>query len=112
MNLLIKVFFLGWLVSCSSNPHKFMRGNVVMKMSEKDAHICLGNNEVDVGNSIIFYNNDCNQYDNSIEGLGGLCKLIEIGKGRVESIINSHYSLVKTDGSFQFKEGDLVRVKK
>lgn len=109
MNKLFQVLILLNIVGCAG--HKVMRGNVAMKVSDSQAHICMGDDEVKAGDQIIFMNNDCNQYDNNIEGLQGLCKLLTLGKGTVVKTINSHYSLVKTDGSFTFKEGTMVQKK-
>lgn len=94
------------LFGCAS--HEMMRGNVAMKLNKKSAHICLGDNEVKVGDKINFYNSQCADYDNTKSGLAGLCKFILLGSGTVEKTLNTHYSLVSTDGTFEFKEGSMV----
>ena len=100
------------LASCASTNHKYMRGSVAMKLDNKTAHVCLGDNEVQPGDRILFYYNDCEQVDPEIGGLKGLCTLKKLGTGEVTKIHNSHYSTVRTDGSFKFKEGTLVQREK
>ena len=41
----------------SSCAHNFMRGTVAMKTDNKTAHVCLGNNDVKVGDKLDFYSN-------------------------------------------------------
>jgi hypothetical protein len=100
------------LASCASTNHKYMRGSVAMKLDNKTAHVCLGDNEVEPGDKILFYYNGCEQIDTEIGGLKGLCTLKKLGTGEVTKIHNSHYSTVRTDGSFKFKEGTLVQREK
>ncbi|MBK24586.1 MAG: hypothetical protein CME70_11380 [Halobacteriovorax sp.] len=113
--MLEKLFILSIpfiLASCASTNHKYMRGSVAMKLDKKTAHVCLGDNEVKNGDKILFYYNDCEQIDPEVGGLKGLCTLKELGTGEVTKVHNSHYSTVKTDGSFSFKEGTLVQREK
>ena len=42
------------LASCASTNHKYMRGSVAMKLDNKTAHVCLGDNEVQPGDRIRF----------------------------------------------------------
>ena len=43
------------LASCASTKHKYMRGSVAMKLDNKTAHVCLGDNEVKTGDKVLFY---------------------------------------------------------
>ncbi len=106
MRFLLITLLILLVSSCAS--HHMMRGNVAMKIDKKTAHICLGDNEVKAGDKINFYNSECADYDNSKKGLEGLCKLILLGTGEVKKILSSHYSEVKTDGSFNFNEGTMI----
>jgi len=81
------------MTSCA---HTFMRGTVAMKINEKVAHVCLGSNDVKVGDQFEFYDN---------------CEFKLIGKGTVTKLKNSHYSEVVTDGSFKLAEGIIVQVR-
>lgn len=90
-----------------------MRGSVAMKLDKETAHVCLGDNEVKKGDKVLlFYYNDCEQVDSEERGLRALCTLRKLETGKVTKIHNSHYSTVKTDGSFKFKEGTLVQREK
>lgn len=106
MNILFLMITALFISSCAS--HQMMRGNVAMKLSKDKAHICLGDNEVKLGDTINFYNSECVDYDNTKEGLDGLCKLVLLGSGTVNKTLNSHYSEVSTNGDFEFKEGTMV----
>ena len=107
--LLILLLGATFLTSCA---HKMMRGTVAMKTDNKTAHVCLGENDVKVGDSVEFYQNHC------IGGGGGPdvggeydCELRVLGFGTVKKILNNHYSEVETNGSFKFREGTLVQKK-
>jgi|TARA_B100000749_G_scaffold280077_2_gene274659 hypothetical protein len=98
--------------------HSMMRGTVAMKTGKDEAHICLGDNAVKGGDKVAFFENNCisTGSGDSERGGGGReieCNLLKIGEGTVSKTLNSHYSLVKTDGSFSFEEGTMVeRVRK
>ena len=107
MKKLIVTVVLGlFITGCA---HKFMRGTVAMKTQADTAHICLGDNDVKVGDKLDFYTNECS-------GVGGVeadgvreCEMKVLGTGTVTKLLNSHYSEVKTDGGFKFSEGTLVQ---
>jgi hypothetical protein len=99
------------LTSCA---HNFMRGTVAMKTGKKTAHVCLGNNDVKVGEKLDFYTNRCTGYGGGRagdEGGGDVreCEMKILGTGTVTKLLNSHYSEVKTNGSFKISEGTLVQ---
>lgn len=99
----------------SSCAHNFMRGTVAMKTDKTTAHVCLGDNDVKVGETLNFYTNKCT-------GVGGggadrdgdviECEMEILGTGTVTKLLNNHYSEVTTDGSFKFGEGTLVQKQK
>ena len=102
------------LTSCA---HNFMRGTVAMKTDKKTAHVCLGNNDVKLGDKIDFYSNQCTGYTDGgrRDERGGdtrECKMKILGTGTVTKLLNNHYSEVKTDGSFKLSEGTLVQKQK
>ena len=107
MKRLFVFLLLGGLVGCVS--HTTYRGNVAMKISKKEAHVCLGSDRVKPGDKVTFLFNDCTQNDETVEGLAGLCELVTLGTGTVTKNLNAHYSTVETDGSFNFSEGTLVQ---
>ena len=97
--------------------HSMMRGTVAMKMDKDEAHVCLGDNAVKSGDKVGFFKNNCKRVPGSGGGGAGErggggseveCNLLKLGEGTVSKTLNSHYSLVKTDGSFSFDEGTLV----
>ena len=112
----MKIFLVltGLALSLTGCGHTMMRGTVAMKASKDEAHICLGDNAVKGGDKIAFFKNNCRSLPgggNGERGGGGReveCNLLKIGEGTVSKTLNSHYSLVKTDGSFNFDEGTLV----
>lgn len=100
----------------SSCAHNFMRGTVAMKTDSKTAHVCLGNNDVKLGDKLDFYKNYCTGYaGGGRDEAGGdvrECEMKILGTGTVTKLLNSHYSEVKTDGSFKLAEGTLVQKQK
>jgi hypothetical protein len=114
MKTILMTFTLALLLT--SCAHNFMRGTVAMKTDKKTAHVCLGNNDVKIGDKIDFYTNQCTGHSGGgrDEGEGDVreCKMEILGTGTVSKILNNHYSEVKTDGSFQLAEGTLVQKQK
>lgn len=106
--ILMATTFTLILTSCA---HNFMRGTVAMKTDNKTAHVCLGDNDVKVGDKIDFYSNQCSGFTGGREGGGDVreCKMEILGTGTITKLINSHYSEVTTDGSFKLSEGTLVQ---
>ena len=94
----------------SSCAHQFMRGTVAMKTDKQTAHVCLGNNDVKVGEKLDFYTNKCTGISGGTEDIDPRdCEMKILGSGTVTKLLNSHYSEVKTDGSFNLTEGTLVQ---
>ena len=94
----------------SSCAHSFMRGTVAMKVDDRTAHVCLGDDSVKKGDKIRFYTNECIEGEGKDDGGGTRsCRLETIGEGIVSKTLNSHYSLVKTSKKFSFREGTLVQ---
>ena len=105
MGILLFVLVLSGvgLVGCA---HTAMRGSVAMKGDNQEAHVCLGDNEVKVGDRVSLYKNQCN-------GRGGkagdiVCQKIPLGGGEVTRLLNRHYSVVKVDPGVLFEEGTVV----
>jgi len=96
-------------VGCAS--HSMMRGSVAMKASDREAHVCLGDDEVKVGDHVSAYRNECKSSDALTDrGTGKVrCKLEKLGGGKVVSILNSHYSTVEFDQGVNFNEGTVVQ---
>ena len=127
----MKMFFIISIFTILSGcAHTFMRGTVAKKVSAKRAVICLGSNDVKVGNVIKFEESVCshstaigNPTVHELADAGGYggytehtgygqsqCEFINLGRGKVTKLINDHYSIVETNGDFQFKESTQVQV--
>lgn len=110
INFFMLVLLAG-LVGCAT--HSTMRGSVAMKTSKDEAHVCMGNSEVKVGDKVNAFKNVCvNEVDAALKssrsGFNTICKKEKIGSGVVTSLINEHYSVVKFDSEFDFNEGTVV----
>jgi hypothetical protein len=88
---------------CAGN-HSAMRGSVVMKMSDQQAHVCLGEGEVAVGDHVRLYNNQCSS--NGSKRV--TCDKVYVAEGTVTEVLNSHYSVVSFPAGTQFAEGETV----
>lgn len=109
-SLTLTLVVAGTLSSCAH--HQMMRGSVAMKANNREAHVCLGENEVKVGDRVAAFRNECKQnIDRAGErgSRGVSCKLERIGGGKVVSLLNDHYSTVEFDEGVPFNEGTVVQ---
>ena len=83
--------------------HALMRGSVVMKTSDTEAHVCLGKGEVSVGDHVHLFHNDCTSGSKPIQ-----CQRVPVADGEVEQIFDDHYSLVRFPSGTAFAEGDTI----
>ena len=88
--------------------HAMMRGTVAVKAGKNEAQVCLGDNVVKTGDKVAFFKNNCKSIACGAGDKESLCDLVKLGEGTVSRTLNSHYSMVKTDGTFSFNEGTLV----
>ncbi len=86
------------------------RGSVAMKVSDTEAHVCLGPDEVKVGDTVAAYRNDCNRVSQSKTQarVPQTCEKKFLGNGMITQLLNEHYSLAQFPASIGFKEGDVV----
>lgn len=84
--------------------HTMMRGSVVMKATDTEAHVCLGRGEVAVGDVVDVIHNYCQSAGTPI----GDCKRQLLGRGVVEQVFDDHYSLVRFPAGLAFEEGDTI----
>lgn len=99
------------LVGCST--HSTMRGSVAMKISEDEAHVCMGNKDVKVGDRVNAFINVCTNGTgkakrSSTNEIVNSCTKEKIGVGTVTSLLNEHYSVVKFDTKLDFSEGTII----
>ncbi len=85
--------------------HAAMRGSVVMKISDSQAHVCLGNNEVAVGDHVRLIKHKCTS---SSKPAVRQCTPVVIAEGQVTQVLNEHYSVVDFPPGTAFVEGDSV----
>ncbi len=108
--LAVAVFVTG----CAS--HGTMRGGVAMKVSEREAHVCLGDGEVKEGDKVTAFFNDCQARDAGGSKNGGAygtpCVKTKLGTGTITKILNSHYSVVEFDEGVKVTEGTFVEKQK
>lgn len=100
------------IVGCA---HSLMRGTVAMKVDAQEAHVCLGDHEVKVGDRVVLYDNRCKRpearpYRPSPTHYwdSNYCKKIKLGEGVVTQTLDEHYSVIKIDPGVEFKEGTVV----
>jgi hypothetical protein len=79
------------------------RGVVAMKISDTEAHVCVGEEEVHAGSEIEVLRNVCRREKPYA------CELKLIGIGRITELLNDHYSVATFPAGLSFQEGDLVR---
>lgn len=98
---------LASLTGCAT--HSTMRGSVAMKISDTEAHVCLGNNEVKVGDKVHVYKNNCTKKFTSETSIYQTsCTKELVGHGEVTSLVNEHYSVVKFEDGVKFDEGTII----
>ncbi len=111
MKILFAVITLSLLATgCAS--HSTMRGSVAMKISDSEAHVCLGEGEVKAGDKVTAFYNDCQNREaggSDKAGAYGIpCVKTKLGSGIVTKVLNSHYSVVEFDKGVKFTEGTFV----
>lgn len=92
--------------ACATMTH---RGVIAMKVSEHEAHVGIGKNELSVGDHVELYRNVCKSASGRRgEVATGSCEKKIVGHGVVTGIINDDYSSVKFDDGVSFIEGDMI----
>jgi hypothetical protein len=97
-------FVIAVLAGCASHPIR--RGQVVMKISATTAHVAMGKNEVQVGDHVELYHNDCTVVGE--RSSKRQCKKVATGHGEVTSTFDGDYSEVTFPEGTKFVEGDTV----
>lgn len=87
--------------------HGIMRGSVAMKAGENEAHVCMGEGEVKVGDHVALFMNKCKFKGPRGEG-GAPCEKVRLGEGSVTEVLNKHYSVVRFEPGVSFEEGTFV----
>ncbi len=86
------------------------RGSVVMKMENGEAHVCLGNTQVQTGDSVTLIRHECKsrRLGGKNGGVDIECTPKTLGVGTVVKVYDQHYSVAKFPEDLGFKEGDIV----
>jgi hypothetical protein len=97
------------VVGCTPATH---RGSVAMKVSEQEAHVCMGVGEVKAGDRVALYRDNCDRSGLPSKGVSGFsevkCNRVRLGEGQVVRTLNEHYSVVEIDPGVEFEEGVTV----
>lgn len=103
------VLILSALILSACASHSVMRGSVAMKVSDREAHVCMGKNEVKEGDKVIAFYNDCQKDTPDTRGAYGIaCVKTKLGAGIVKKVLNDHYSVVEFEPGVKFTEGSFV----
>jgi uncharacterized Zn finger protein len=96
------------LVGCATGGVK--RGHIVMKTSDRTAHVALASGEVQVGDHVELYHNECTKEGGGLKNGGGIrtCRKIEGGHGVVSQLFDSDYAKVEFPEGTNFTEGDTI----
>lgn len=88
--------------------HMATRGTVAMKVSDEEAHVCLGNGEVKPGDKVALFANQCSYAGPGISGSGLYCNLVPSGEGEITRVLNEHYSVIRVAKGVPVAEGTVV----
>ena len=87
-----------------------VRAPVAMKINDPEAHICVGKEEVKVGDKFTAYKNECTPGKGKVAVESGteLCKKVKLGDAKIEKLLNEHYALLKFEPGVKFDERSFV----
>ncbi len=111
MNVILKSVVLASVIfnltGCAS---VVKRGVIAMKISNTEAHVGIGQEEVSVGDHVELYRNECTGKGTGRDGGEPtvFCQKISTGHGSVTKIYNQDYSVVKFPSGTKFSEGDMI----
>ncbi len=107
-----KLSFVFALIAVSMNgcTHSLMRGSVAMKVSDQEGYVCLGDNDLKVGDKVAIFRQDCTtpHTGRPVSVYTPYCKKIKLGSGEVTSLINEHYSVVRAPTNIVLQEGMII----
>ena len=103
------------LFTAAACGHSIMRGSVVMKISDTEAHVCLGRGEVAHGDRVDLVRHVCRTKSDTARPSGasvplqvGQCERQVLARGEVERVLNEHYSVVRFPVGTEFQESSSV----
>ncbi len=92
------------LFSCAMAPR---RGVIAKKMSNNEAHVTLGREEVATGDRVTLFKSVCEMIGGR-KGEAYYCYKTKVGTGRISELLGASFSTVILDGSATFDEGTFV----
>jgi hypothetical protein len=92
------------VVAGCATGHEAMRGSVVMKMSDTEAHVCTFNQSAPVGSRVQLYRHMCvTKYGKKYH-----CDKQPVAIGTVTEQLGEHYALVTFPAGTNYEEGFTV----
>jgi hypothetical protein len=79
----------------------------LMKVSDDQAYVCLGDKDVKVGDRVTLYKQVCKGAGGKTEDSAG-CEMVKKSGATVLETLNDHYSVIKVDSGVEFVEGTIV----
>ena len=104
----IKLVMLAGICFVIGCAHGTVRGTVAMKISDQEAHVCMGENEVKAEDKVVLYKNVCKTRANKQDPVFMRCEKVRIGDGLVTKTLNEHYSVIRVNAGVPFEEGTIV----
>ena len=107
-NVLSVVVLTAAMVACA---HSATRGTVAMLADDGNAHVSLGRGEINEGDKVTFYDNECQERSGGTRGGApsvDICRKVIIGTGEVTRILSNEYSVVRLSPGVEVKEGMIV----
>jgi hypothetical protein len=91
------------------------RGSVAMKVDDREAHICMVNDEVRVGDRVALFRDECGGHSvlsrhrrRPSRFSDSVCRRIKLGEGRVVRPLDERCSVVEVDPGVEIEEGAIV----
>jgi len=95
---------MGMLLPALGCGHAAMSGSVVMAISPTEAHVCLVNGDVTVGDVVRIRRHTCVSNGRA----GTTCSMSDSGRAEVIERLNEHYVSVRALEGATIREGDTV----
>lgn len=94
-------------IGCAHAPHQ--KGSVVMVEKKGLAHICLGSEEVKVGDAVSLFNHECTEIPGGRASRSSKsCTKTLAGRGEIIDVIDQHYSTVRYPDNLSIRIGSSV----
>ncbi len=95
-------------VALSSCAHHVVRGAVAMKLEPNQVEVCMGSEELNLGDRVSFFKNDCPKPNRAFMEGGAACHKEKVGEGVIIQILNEDYSIVDVKSGKTPDTGSIV----